>query len=190
MCSTKLSLDAIELEQKYRALAFFLNWPCLDLAAKLALNQRAEWEGRHCKEALLAAAETLEPDHPVAATILYRALLDDILNRVRSPAYGHAARYLEKLDALAAHGDAASSIDPHHAYRVLRCRKSTGGKVAFGASSRCESDPKPDVPAELLHAQFGNVTKPPRALFLNACLRRAYAVGDACHRADFVGGRR
>jgi MFS family permease len=30
----------------------------------------------------------------------------------------------------------------------------------------------------------------PRALFLNACLRRAYAMGDACHRADFVGGRR
>jgi hypothetical protein len=36
----------------------------------------------------LAAAETLEPDHPLAATILYRALLDDILNRARSPAYG------------------------------------------------------------------------------------------------------
>jgi hypothetical protein len=44
-------------------------------------------EGRHY-EALLAAAETLEPDHPLAATILYRALLDDILNRARSPAYG------------------------------------------------------------------------------------------------------
>jgi hypothetical protein len=26
-----------------------------------------------------------------------------------------------------------------------RCRKSTGGKVAFGASSRCESDPKRSV---------------------------------------------
>jgi hypothetical protein len=28
-----------------------------------------------------------------------------------------------------------------------RCRKSTGGKVAFGASSRCESDPKRSVTA-------------------------------------------
>jgi hypothetical protein len=49
-------------------LAFFLDWPRLDLAAKLVVNRRAEWEGRHY-EALLAAAETLEPDHPVAATI-------------------------------------------------------------------------------------------------------------------------
>jgi hypothetical protein len=85
--------------------------------------------GRHY-EALVAAAETLEPDHPMAATILYRALLDDILNRARSPAYGHAARYLEKLDALAAHGDAASSIDPHHAYRAALSQKH-GRKSAF-----------------------------------------------------------
>jgi hypothetical protein len=85
------------------------------------LGGRAEWEGHH-NEVLLAAAEILVAGHPVAATILYRALLDDILNLARSSAYGHAARYLEKLDALAAHGDAASSIDPHH------------------ASSRCEND--------------------------------------------------
>jgi hypothetical protein len=107
----KAFAHAIGFEQKYRALAFFLNWPRLDIAARLVVDRRAEWEGRHY-EVLLAAAETLEPDHPVAATILYRALLDDILNRARSPAYGHAARYLEKLDALAAHGDAVSSIDP------------------------------------------------------------------------------
>jgi hypothetical protein len=113
---------AIDFEQKYRALEFFLNWPRLDLAAKVVVDRRAEWEGRHY-ETLLAAAETLEADHPVAATILYRTLLDDILNRARSPAYGHAARYLEKLDALAAHGDAASSIDAHHAYRAALSQK-------------------------------------------------------------------
>jgi len=61
----------------------------------------------------VAAAETLEPDHPAAATILYRALLDDIPDRARSPAYGHAARYLQKLDALAEHEVAAVSINPH-----------------------------------------------------------------------------
>jgi hypothetical protein len=66
---------------------------------------------------------------PLTATILY-ALLDDILNRARSPAYGHAARYLEKLDALAAHGDAASSIDPHHAYRAALSQKH-GRKSGF-----------------------------------------------------------
>ena len=147
----KAFAHAIAFEQKYCALAFFLNWPRLDLAAKLVLDRRAEWKGRHY-EALLAAAETLEPDHPVAATILYRALLDDILNRARSPAYGHAARYLETLDAIAAHGDPASSIDPHHAYRAALSQKH-GRKSAFGASSRCESDPKRSVTA-----RFGMVT--------------------------------
>ncbi len=125
----KAFAHAIGFEHKYRALAFFLNWPRLDLAAKLVVDRRADWEGRHY-EALLAAAEALEPDHPLAATILYRALLDDILNRARSPAYGHAARYLEKLDALAAHGDAASSIDPHHAYRAALSQKH-GRKSGF-----------------------------------------------------------
>ena len=123
----KAFAHAIAFEQKYCALAFFLNWPRLDLVAKLVLDRRAEWEGRHY-EALLA--ETLEPDHPVAATILYRALLDDILNRARSPAYGHAARYLETLDAITAHGDPASSIDPHHAYRAALSQKH-GWKSGF-----------------------------------------------------------
>ena len=35
----------------------------------------------------------------------------------------------------------------HIAPIAPRCRKSTSGKVAFGASSRCESDPKRSVPA-------------------------------------------
>ena len=127
----KAFAHAIAFEQKYRALAFFLNSPRLDLTAKLVLDRRAEWEGRHY-EALLAAAETLEADHPVAATILYRALLDDILNRARSPAYGHAARYLKNSMRSRRMEDAASlsiritPIAPH-------CRKSTDGKVAFGA---------------------------------------------------------
>ncbi len=118
----KAFAHAITFEQKYRALAFFVNWPRLDLAAKLVGDQRAGWEGRHY-EPLLAAAAQLEPDHPVAATILYRALLDDILVRARSPAYGHAARYLEKLAALAAHDGAASSIASHETYRAALAKK-------------------------------------------------------------------
>ncbi len=125
----KAFAHAIGSEQKYSALAFFLDWPRLDLAAKLVVDCRAEWEGRHY-EPLLAAAETLEPDHPAAATILYRALLDDILDRARSPAYVHAARYLQKLEALAEHGVAANSIDPHPIYRA-ELAKQHGRKTGF-----------------------------------------------------------
>ncbi|MGH6851105.1 MAG: DUF6880 family protein [Methylocella sp.] len=69
-------------------------------------------------EPLPAAAEQLEPGHLAAATILYCALFDDILDRAQSQTYGHAARYLEKLDALAAHDGAASAIVSHETYRA------------------------------------------------------------------------
>ena len=117
--------------QKYRALRFFLVWPRLDLAAKLVLDRRGAWEGRHY-DALLPAAEALEADHPGAATLLLRALLDDILDRGRSPAYGHAARYLAKLDALAAQTDHVAAEEPHEAYRNKLVKKH-GRKSGFWA---------------------------------------------------------
>jgi hypothetical protein len=81
----KAFAHAICLEQKY-CLGVFSELAASRLAARLVVDRRAEWEGRHY-EVLLAASETLEFDHSVAATILYRALLEDILNRARSPAW-------------------------------------------------------------------------------------------------------
>lgn len=107
---------------KYSALGFFLKWPRFDLAARLVLDRRDQWEGRYYN-ILLPAAEMLEPDHPTEATILYRALLDDILDRARSPAYGYGARYLAKLDALAPHVDGAAGIETHEHYRDALTKK-------------------------------------------------------------------
>ncbi len=76
-----------------------LEWPRLDLAAKLVIEHRGEWDGSQYYM-LPPAAEALQHDHLLAAVILYRALLDDMLARARSKAYSHAARYLKKLDAL------------------------------------------------------------------------------------------
>jgi Glutamine amidotransferase domain len=120
---------------------------CLLFAKDGSLDIRPYWDtvypaketfANDRRKVLLAAAETLEPDHPVAATILYRALLDDILNRARSPAYGRAARYLEKLDALAAHGDAASSIASHETYRASMSQKH-GRKSGFWSLVKARS---------------------------------------------------
>ena len=107
---------------RYSALAFFLQWPRLDLAARLVLDRGEQWEGR-CYSILVPAAEMLEPDHPTEATILYRALLDDILDRARSPAYEHGARYLAKLDAMATHVDASAGIETHACYRETLAKK-------------------------------------------------------------------
>ena len=114
---------------RYRSLAFFLAWPRLDLAAKLVLEHRGTWEGRRYG-ALVPAAEALEDAHPAAATVLYRALIGDILTRARSPAYGHAARYLGRLDALAPRVEPLPDWPDHAAYRA-ELKRAHGRKSGF-----------------------------------------------------------
>ena len=120
---------AQEHPHRYRSLGFFLAWPKLILAAKLVVDHHKSWEGRHYG-ALAPAAKALEHDFPVAATILYRALLDDILARTKSPAYGHGARYLARLDELAAHNLVTPGLPDHDAYRA-GLRKAHGRKKGF-----------------------------------------------------------
>lgn len=86
------------------ALQFFLDWPRLDLAAGVIVVHRHFWDGRDW-HILPKVAGTMEHEHPLAATILYRALLDDILTGARSKAYPHGAKYLTKLARLAPEAD-------------------------------------------------------------------------------------
>lgn len=99
----------------YSALALLLQWPRPDLAAKLVIDRRQEWDGRNY-DILAEAADMLEGESPLAATILYRALLNDILDRKRSPAYGHGARYLARLAHLVASLPADMPIEDHAVY--------------------------------------------------------------------------
>ncbi|MBF0325297.1 MAG: hypothetical protein HQL42_09505 [Alphaproteobacteria bacterium] len=113
----------------YSALALLLQWPRLDLAAKLVIDRRGEWEGRNY-EILSEAAEMLEDESPLASTILYRALLNDILDRKRSPAYGHGARHLARLGHLANDLPEEMPIDGHAAY-VAGLKAAHGRKHGF-----------------------------------------------------------
>lgn len=128
---TVLTDNGIQFTNQARA----LGWARLDLAAKLVCAHRAEWDGGQYYQ-LPPVAEALEQDHPLAAVILYRALLDDILARARSRAYPHAARYLAKLDALAASTDVAADkpaeIVCHADYRA-DLQKAHGRKSGFWA---------------------------------------------------------
>lgn len=98
---------ALEKAEPEVALQFFLDWPRLDMASKLIVMHPYRWDGGNW-HILPKVAGLLEHDHPLAATILYRALLDNILDRARSKAYGHGAKYLGKLAIL------AQEIDPTH----------------------------------------------------------------------------
>jgi hypothetical protein len=65
---------------------------------------------------MTTAAETLQEKHPLAATILLRAMIDFTLGRARSSRYKHAARHLAECQALALHIDDFGNRDSHDAY--------------------------------------------------------------------------
>ena len=113
------------------ALRFYLDWPRLDLAAQVILQHYSNWDGSHW-HSLPKTAGTLEHEHPAAATILYRALLDDILKSARSKAYGHGAKYLGKLTLLAETADPLlpKEVMGHEAY-LSELRKKHGRKTGF-----------------------------------------------------------
>ncbi len=113
----------------YAALRFFMRWPRLDLAERLVVERRNDWDGQRY-EALAPAAEALEPKHPLGAVLLYRALIDSILARGQSLAYGHAARYYAVLEGLEAREAPDWPIEPHRHYRA-ELRRRHGRKYGF-----------------------------------------------------------
>lgn len=127
----------LSADEIYGALVFFMEWPRPDLAAKKVLAHRFEWNGGEYA-VLTAVADALSFEHALAATILYRTLADDILNRARSKAYPHAARYLQRLTALAKASDeeAARYEDiASHADYTADLRKKHGRKRSFWAQT-------------------------------------------------------
>jgi hypothetical protein len=122
---------ALEKAEPEVALVFFLNWPRLDLAAKLIEVHPHRWNGGDW-HILPKVAKLLEHENPLAGTILYRALLDDILDRARSKAYSHGAKYLGKLALLAKDADLTrpSGIVDHATY-LTNIKKNHSRKSGF-----------------------------------------------------------
>jgi hypothetical protein len=84
------------------------------------------------------------------ATVLYRALLNSILERANSPAYGHAARYWWKLKEIDAECESLAPLDPHVQYEA-GVRAKNPRKVAFWAQvnargERLTASPSNDGP--------------------------------------------
>ncbi len=113
----------------YAALRFFIRWPRLDLAERLVVERLKTWDGQRY-EALATAADALEPRRPLGAVVLYRALIDSILGRGQSLAYGHGARYYAALEGLEAREDPGWPIEPHRHYRA-ELRRRHGRKYGF-----------------------------------------------------------
>lgn len=108
--------DDIEMEQKAKdlalghrdfeaALAFFLDWPDLGLAADLITARADELDG-DAYYALTPAADALQHEHPLAAMLCRRAMIRYTLDKARSTRYKHAIRHF--AECASADGDIGS----------------------------------------------------------------------------------
>ena len=111
------------------ALAFFIDWKQLRYAARLVLERRVESDG-NVYFLLDPAAKALEGKHPLAATLLRRAMIEDTLNGVKSKRYRHAARHVLECQALSSSIEDYATFETHDAF-VERIRAKHGRKTGF-----------------------------------------------------------
>jgi hypothetical protein len=120
---------ALNFTDVHRALIFLVSWPSLDKAAELAVQRAAELNGDHY-EILTPAADALAGRHPLASTILLRAMIDFSLKNGRATRYRHAARHLSACASISAAIPQFGAFETHDAY-VSRLKAEHGRKSAF-----------------------------------------------------------
>jgi hypothetical protein len=127
---------ALEYAQRSRnllqALSFLVSWPALNRAANLVLQRSDELDGDHY-EILTGAANALAGKHPLAATLVLRAMIDFSLTNGRSTRYRHAARHLLDCSGLSSAIEDFGRFEPHDAYEA-RLRREHGKKSSFWSS--------------------------------------------------------
>ncbi|MGO4907690.1 DUF6880 family protein [Pseudorhodobacter sp. W20_MBD10_FR17] len=97
------------------ALAFFVNWPALDHAARLVLARPEALDGGRY-ELLSPAAEALDARAPLAASLIRRAMISWTLAQGRSKRYGYAAEHLAQCFEADARIEDYASHPSHTAY--------------------------------------------------------------------------
>jgi len=113
----------------HEALDFLIKWPRLDLASEYVLRHVGKWDGRQ-SAILVEATDALCQDYPIAATMLYRVVLNDILRRGASDAYDDAATYYTVLHDLQSRLGAGFTYQSHRDY-MAGIRERHGRKHAF-----------------------------------------------------------
>jgi hypothetical protein len=111
------------------ALHFFHAWPVHRQAAQLVLERHAEING-NLYYLLDPVARWLEGSHPLAATLLRRALIEDTLDGAKLKRYRHAARHLAECQSLTSIISDYGPFETHEAF-VARLRKAHSRKSGF-----------------------------------------------------------
>jgi hypothetical protein len=95
----------------------------------LVTERSTELDGNHY-EILSPAADALAAKHPLAATLLLRAMIDFALKENRVKRYRHAARHLIECAALAAAINDFGRVEPHDRY-TARLKAEYGRRASF-----------------------------------------------------------
>ena len=130
---------ALELAKKtvlshssfYKALSFCLDWSDMDLASKVVTNSATKIDG-NVYQILTPAAKRLSENHPLAAALLWRAMITFALDEKRTKRYGHAARHLASCSLADSEIDSYAPHITHEAFMEL-LRKQHGKKSSFWA---------------------------------------------------------
>jgi hypothetical protein len=111
------------------ALHFFHDWPDQARAAQLVLTRAPEIDG-NLFFLLDPVAQLIEGKHPLAATLLRRAMIEDTLEGAKSTRYKHAARHLLECASLAPGIQDFGAFETHESF-VARLRAKHGRKTGF-----------------------------------------------------------
>jgi hypothetical protein len=138
------ALDLVaEHDDLREALWFLLHWPEPRRAARLVLTSPQPLNGDGYT-LLAPLAELLEKNHPLAATLCLRAMIDFSLKVARSKRYPHAARHLETCQRLAKTIPDWGDIIDHRDY-VAQLRRDHGRKHGFWSLVPKETDAVPGL---------------------------------------------
>ncbi|GAA3673713.1 DUF6880 family protein [Acetobacter lovaniensis] len=111
------------------ALSTLLEWPALDAAARLVREHTAELDGRDYGT-LRPAADRLSESYPNEATLLYRLLVEAVLDKALSRYYSYAAKDLASCRLLAPMLTTADGMESHEAF-MIRLKAQHKRKLGF-----------------------------------------------------------
>ncbi|MFM7312510.1 MAG: DUF6880 family protein, partial [Cyanobium sp.] len=111
------------------ALQFLVFWPALPRAARYVLQHRQAWDGE-AYEIYEPAAERLSAGHPLAASLLLRAMVVFALSTARSRRYRYAAEHLRQCEQLEARIDDWQGLESHASF-AGRLREIHAAKWSF-----------------------------------------------------------
>jgi len=111
------------------ALEFLVFWPSLPRAARHVIDHWQDWDG-DAYEIYEPAAERLSGDHPLAASLLLRAMVVFALSMGRSKRYRYAADHLRQCERLEARIDDWQGIESHTSF-AGRLREAFGSRWSF-----------------------------------------------------------